>query len=185
MIKAYLAGPGIFRKDATERYAAFQAICLNYGIIALSPLDNQYPEAETPREKAHAIFRADRAQMDACDIVIADMSEFRGPSMDVGTAFEIGYCYAQGKTIYGYSSNLDPYTTKVHHHGIDPEANNETIEDFGLTDNLMVIFSVKEIHSTFKEAVMAACVDILHGMFVEGGSHGLPATPVSTPGETL
>jgi len=41
MIKAYIAGPDVFRSDSTEHFEKIKKLCLSHKIIALCPLDNQ------------------------------------------------------------------------------------------------------------------------------------------------
>jgi nucleoside 2-deoxyribosyltransferase len=43
------------------------------------------------------IFDVCVAMMQQCDLAIAQLTPFRGVSMDVGTAVELGYMHARGK----------------------------------------------------------------------------------------
>ena len=51
--------------------------------------------------------------MDGVDLVIANMTPFRGPSMDVGTAVELGYSFARGLPVFGYTNIVDDYEARV------------------------------------------------------------------------
>ncbi len=83
--------------------------------------------------------------------------------MDVGTAFEMGFATARGTPIFGYSNALGPYNARVPtgpSNG-DPrprDIDGLLIEDFGLQDNLMVVFgcSDSEVHSSLETALEAA-----------------------------
>ena len=68
-----------------------------------------------PRDEAdpHDIYRVCVAHMERCDVLIADMTPFRGPSMDVGTAFEMGFAKACRMPVFGYSNVLGPYNERV------------------------------------------------------------------------
>jgi len=50
-----------------------------------------------------AIYRGNVAHMDRSDAIVANMTPFRGVSMDAGTAFEMGYMAAKGKPVLGYT----------------------------------------------------------------------------------
>ena len=48
------------------------------------------------------IYKGDVDLMNRSRAVMANMVKFRGPGMDGGTAYEMGYMTAQGKVIIGY-----------------------------------------------------------------------------------
>ena len=52
--------------------------------------------------------------MRSCDLLIANCTPFRGVSMDVGTAFEIGFMRALGRPVFGYSNTPADYAARVH-----------------------------------------------------------------------
>lgn len=155
--RVYLAGPDVFFPDAKKLAVTYKAILAEYGLDGQFPLDNQI-QAATLQETALAIFEANYRLIDSCDAVLANMVPFRGPSMDVGTAWEVGYAYAQGKPIVGYTDILTPYRTKVHHSGFsqaetDPVDHlGHEIEHFEGIDNLMLTQSVRAIKPTLREA---------------------------------
>lgn len=109
--------------------------------------------------------------IDESDAVLANMTPFRGPSTDVGTAWEIGYAFAHGKPVIGYSEDLSLYHEKVHLHGWSHEAgqqrdrNDHEIEMFGDIDNLMLTQSVLTIAPSFE-----AAVEILREQLKKGGN---------------
>jgi nucleoside 2-deoxyribosyltransferase len=83
------------------------------------------------------------------DAIIANLTPFRGPGADPGTAYELGAMAARGKFCLGYSNDPVVYAdrvrrfTKVTEHDgqlIDPDG--LTVEDFGLNDNLMMIHAL-------------------------------------------
>jgi len=88
-----------------------------------------------------------RRMIDECDAVIANIEPFRGPHMDPGTAFEIGYAVAKGKPVYCY-------TTQAR------DENGDAIEDFGLTENLMIDSPARAICINFVDAVSAMKADL-------------------------
>ncbi len=161
--RIYLAGPGVFRTDEVEVGRAKKDLCARYGFEGVFPMD-PVPGAQA-RDEAdpHDIYRVCVAHMERCDILIADMTPFRGPSMDVGTAFEMGFATARGMPIFGYSNALGPYNERVPTGPSNGDARPRDIdglliEEFGLQDNLMVAFgcSDSEVHSSLETALEAA-----------------------------
>ena len=57
--------------------------------------------------------RRDRRLIDSCRALLANVTPFRGPSADVGTAWEMGYASGQGKPVVAYSDDLSVYREKV------------------------------------------------------------------------
>jgi nucleoside 2-deoxyribosyltransferase len=51
----------------------------------------------------HAVVKDCFAQVDACDLVLANLD---GPDCDSGTSAEIGYAFAKGKTIIGFRTDF-------------------------------------------------------------------------------
>ncbi|HWA88639.1 MAG TPA: nucleoside 2-deoxyribosyltransferase [Rhizomicrobium sp.] len=142
-LKAYLAGPDVFLPDAVEIGRRKRALCAEHGIVGLFPLDNEVSGVGTPRDLALTISRLNEAMIDSCDIVLANLTPFRSPSLDPGTAFEIGYARAAGKTIHGYSAaagTLLERTRAVFRLDLDTlrDRDGSSIENFGLVDNLMI-----------------------------------------------
>src|SRR5215210_3667590 len=104
---AYLAGPDVFLPDAPAHAARRAAICAAHGITALSPLNEDIaslaaqPEAEAWR----AIFAKDLEMMGRADLVIANLTPFRGASADSGTLVELGWFLRRAKPIFAYSNS--------------------------------------------------------------------------------
>lgn len=146
---AYLAGPEVFllpRSRAVELGERKKAICAAAGFDAAFPLDG-VPGGATPTEIALEIFDICVRMMTDADFVIANMTPFRGVSMDVGTAVEVGYMYALGKPVFGYTNNPESYRARVLATGVvTPDA--EDIEDFEFADNLMCEAAVLRSHGT-------------------------------------
>jgi nucleoside 2-deoxyribosyltransferase len=127
----YLAGPDVFLPDSAEIGRRKQAICAAHG------LDGRYPGGGidlaqlAPDEHARALFEGCVAMMDGCVAGLANLTPFRGPSADVGTAFEMGYLFGRGCPVFGYTSHVGDYASRV-----DDEV--LMVESFGLADNLML-----------------------------------------------
>jgi nucleoside 2-deoxyribosyltransferase len=143
-MKVYLAGPDVFLPN-TGVAAEKKALVAAAGHIPLYPLDAASPvDAATAGkpEVAAAIFAANVAMIRAADVVLANLTPFRGPSADVGTAWEAGFGHALGKPVFGYSNvavAFEARTRAILASGGD----GMEVEDFGLaSDNLMLHFSL-------------------------------------------
>lgn len=146
-MKVYLSGPEVFLEDANDVLARKMAICRELGWEGLSPLDNEIPaQVEDPRQAALAIYAGNLAMMDRADAIIANITPFRGPHMDPGTAFELGYMVAQGKPVMVYTQAIDSLVDRVadwsggltREAGVLRDHNGHAVENFGLFENLMI-----------------------------------------------
>ncbi|HIK41999.1 nucleoside 2-deoxyribosyltransferase [Thermoleptolyngbya sp. M55_K2018_002] len=135
----YLAGPDVFLPEPLEAARAKKEICAKYGFVGQFPFDNALDlSGLTPVEAGLAIYKSNIQLMDRCDLIVANMTPFRGPSMDVGTAFEMGYMAAQGKPVFGYSNDGRLYGDRVFQPTPERDENNLFVEQFGMHDNLML-----------------------------------------------
>lgn len=152
MQKIYLAGPEVFLPNALEIGIARKLLCHKYGYEGLFPLDNTITGSNL-KEIATAIRLANQAMIHECDIVIANLSPFRGPEPDSGTVWEVGYAQGLGKRVLAYSTDLRPLKEKTQSilnlGDTNCDASGMAIEDFGLTHNLM--FSQSVVASSFEE----------------------------------
>lgn len=168
-MKAYLAGPEVFFADRHEAGARKKRICAEYGIEGLYPLDA--PVDVSLPDAAARIFAANLDMIRRCDMVIANLTPFRGVSADVGTAAEVGMAFAMGKTVHGYSNAPESLFGRTARHSGegDPERRADgfayhrdgmSIEEFGLADNLMLIEAIRTSGGVFRQA---ASGDGAHG----------------------
>src|SRR6185312_2891450 len=161
--KVYLAGPEVFLRNAVEVGAAKVEICARHGLDGKFPLDTALKlDGLTPAEQAYAIARANEVLMDQCDAAIANLTPFRGPGMDPGTAYEIGFMRSRGKPVFGYSNHHLPLFDRVrkfsakpltHRPGSEPtmafeDADRLGIEQFGLAENLMIVSAINDSGGT-------------------------------------
>ena len=147
-MKIYLAGPEVFLPDADTIGERKKALCSHYGFEGLFPLDTQIAEQRSARDTGLMISEANETLIREADMVIANLTPFRGASADVGTVYELGLARGMGKTIHGYSNDPTPYTLRVLDHcgaasadqtaGELRDADGYKIEEFELHDNLMI-----------------------------------------------
>ncbi len=136
-LTAYLAGPDVFFPDALAHARRKVAICSRYGIIGRSPLESAV-DLSAP-DAALQIYRANRAMMLSCDIIIANLTPFRGPSADDGTAFEVGFFDALGRPAFAYSNVAGDLAARTRHFlAAMPDPAPFAIESFALPCNLML-----------------------------------------------
>jgi len=152
--RIYLAGPEVFRLDAEIEGYKLKAICTAHGLTGLFPLD----ESES---SAPGIYQACLAGIQACSAMVANISPFRGPHMDPGTAFEIGYAVALGKPVFGWTTHPNEMLTRITHEfaradelRVDTEG--MIVEDFGHAENLMIAVGLTSLHGSPGAAIAAA-----------------------------
>jgi len=144
--RIYLAGPDVFRPNALEIGARKKAICAQYGAEGLFPIDNEV-SVHVP-QASKAIFAGNIEMLESCDVVLANLTPFRGVGADQGTAFEIGYAHGRGKAIHGYSLDARTLLDRLRQLGAAQrgqtwvDQNDDAIENFGLIDNLMLVEAI-------------------------------------------
>jgi nucleoside 2-deoxyribosyltransferase len=157
----YLAGPEVFLPDPWARAAELKAMCDRLGAVGWFPMDNQADVAHPdPDVMAARICAADEALVARCDAIVANMTPFRGPSMDAGTCYEMGLAKGLGKLVVGWSEDPRRWGEKIA--AISPltpegdwfrDAQGMLVRDFGLVDNLMMVKGAEAVFSRFEDAV--------------------------------
>ena len=151
-LRIYLAGPDVFLANALEVGERKHELCRRFGFAGLFPLHQD----ESVGTDAAKIFRANCALMRLADIGLFNLTPFRGPSADSGTVFELGFLFALGKPVYGYSSATAVYSKRVEafegplldRQGRRWDRDGHAVEDLGLTDNLMIEQAIREAAGT-------------------------------------
>jgi nucleoside 2-deoxyribosyltransferase len=127
-MRAYLAGPDVFLMRAREHADAKIAICAKFGIEGCAPL-----------------LGGDIEMMRECDLIIANLTPFRGSSADAGTLVELGWFLGQAKPVFGYSNSAELFDARSYAYlaMIADPVPHLAVEGFGLPDNLMVSGAVE------------------------------------------
>lgn len=169
-LKVYLAGPEVFLPNALEHADVQRDLCLKYGFEPLHPMDNAIDLLMCDMQVASRLRRANIAQIEKCDIIVANCNPFRGICIDDGTAYEIGYANALKKKFYGYVKKLESlrertirdyprrYDRPKRRH-IDKEGY-EIVQDFGTSINLMIECGGRLIKGNFEDCIAATRNDI-------------------------
>jgi nucleoside 2-deoxyribosyltransferase len=150
-LRIYLAGPEVFLPDALAVGAEKVRLCAEAGFEGLFPLDASLDlEGLAKGEAARRIALANEALMRSADAIIANLTPFRGASRDAGTAYEVGFMRALGKTVLGYTNAGGDYASRARAFRLIPplpfdcDRADLEIEDFGLAENLMIAVAVSE-----------------------------------------
>ena len=157
----YLASAERYDPDACAKYEQMKAICASYGFDAVAPMDLVDNEAatdpENPYQTAAQLFHRYQQHVRDCDIILADLNDFRGyePSNDV--SFECGMGYQLGKKLFGYMRDTTPMRERIPNYGESREYRDEcgrNAENFDYPINLMFAGSMPIFQcSSFEDAV--------------------------------
>jgi len=177
----YLAGPEVFLPDpvaaGAEKKATIERLNQEndwpFKLIGLYPIDNEIENFAPDFATGIAIYHANLDLMNQAHFITANMVRFRGPSMDVGTAFEMGYmagldkpvlAYYDAKPFYGTEEKPSIYSDRVAKYyplskdKAGHDVHGQSIEDFQMADNLMMIGSLEtgegKISDSFEAAVL-------------------------------
>lgn len=140
-MRIYLAGPEVFLPDPLAMGAAKKAVCARLGMVGVFPLDppTLMPSGPPDWRRIHA---ANEMHIQGCDALIANLTPFRGIAADPGTVFELGYMRGLGRPVFGYTHVPGDYLHRAgpadRVAGAWRDVQGLEIEDFGLTENLMV-----------------------------------------------
>lgn len=178
----YLAGPEVFLPEPVKAGETAKQLIADLNkqhawpfiLEGVYPLDNEIPDFAPNYETGIRIFDANIELMDNADFIAANMVRFRGPSMDVGTAFEMGYMYGLGKPVFAYYE-AEPFYGEPETPGLykdrvatyyemsdNPEidAYGQSIENFGMPDNLMMVGALKSGAGTVAMSLEKAVLQI-------------------------
>lgn len=157
-IKIYLAGPDVFYPTDLEEGRKKVDLCLAYGFEGIYPSfllpHDLFTGEYSQDEKAQIIKSQCVYGIQEADIIMANLSPFRGHEMDSGTAFELGFAAALNKPIYGYTTDPRTYLQRMQEdtEGVYCDENNvwrdqyhDVIENVGLVENCMIGASCKKI----------------------------------------
>jgi nucleoside 2-deoxyribosyltransferase len=184
-MKIYLAGPDVFLPDAMEIGRRKLDLCTRHGLTGLYPLDNAVDLAA--KAASLQIFRGNEAMMQSADAIIANLTPFRGPGADAGTVYELGYMAARGKLCLGYSNDPSTYANRVgeftavtSRDGLLTDAQGLIVEDFGLSDNLMMIHAL-DLHGCALVTPRERPADIWHDLTAFESCLRLAAERLASP----
>lgn len=177
----YLAGPEVFLPDpigaGKSKKAKIEQLNREndwpFELVGLYPMDNEIADFAPDKKTGLAIYFANIKLMEQADYITANMVRFRGPSMDVGTAFEMGYmrgakkpvfAYYDAKPFYGADETPGMYNERVRkfypmsEDNPEVDADGQSVENFQMEDNLMMVGALESgaanIAPSFTDAVL-------------------------------
>lgn len=154
--RIYLAGPTVFQADADDAGARLVALCAQYGCEGLYPLDFDLDGPMSSRTIQAACLR----ELRSADGVVADLSPFRGPHADDGTAFELGFAHALGLPIWAYTTDPRPLIERIPGaraaSGHVRDDKGLLIENFGRAHNAMLAEAILHLGTSPEESIRIA-----------------------------
>ena len=148
--RIYLAGPEVFLPDPKGAGQLKCVLAERHGFHGLYPLDATVDLTGLGKPaRAQRISAANEQLMRGADALIANLTPFRGVSMDSGTAFEVGFMRALGRPVFGYSNVVPDYKARAaafRARGIptgDGDRSDIHIEDFDGAENLMITAAIE------------------------------------------
>jgi len=176
--RIYLAGPEVFfpAEEHQAIVAEKKRLLREAGLEGVDPLDTEmaFADNEAKPHRGHRIYQANRELMDSCDAIIANLTPFRGISADPGTVLEVGYMIGQGKPAFGFTLDSRRYRERAGE--TDRDELGHAVEDFGMSDNLMIEGGIRESggelfvaeepgeHRFFSGEVFWRCAEAVAGM---------------------
>ncbi len=146
----YLAGPDLWFPDAAEHALNQRALCEEAGFAPFTAFDQSTVESDPSEVMAREIYADRIGRLRQADAVIANLTPWRGPHAEPGTAFEMGFASALGKPVFAYlnvtaedEADLKGRIEAVFgampdEDGRPRDALGSEIEDFGLPESLML-----------------------------------------------
>lgn len=163
----YLSGFERYDSKGGMIFTKMKEICSRYGYESVSPLD-QAPGVEkivteNPYIWAANVFDNYQQHVRNCDIIIANLNDYRGYEINNDVGFECGMGFQLGKRLYGFMDNTDKLINKIPHLGEEMEYRDHTgsnVEDFDYPANLMFGSSMKIFEGTFENIIEKVVKDL-------------------------
>ncbi len=169
--KVYLAGPTVFHPEFAAIFRDRKKLCAELGFEGVAPIDGDAEIAPTTDDAAGlkllaaAIRGGNVDKIRTCDAIIADITPFRGPGADDGTAWEMGFGEALGKVVLAFSEQAGvPYANQVENRsGVRPttlenpqplDIDGLLVENFLLPANLMLAAGPEGVLPSFEAALV-------------------------------
>lgn len=152
--RIYLAGPEVFLPEPHAIAGEKRQLCAEFGFTGIFPLDADLDLGGlAPGEQAHRISRANEDLIRSCDLLVANLTPFRGISADSGTVYEVGLMSGLGRPVLGYTNSADDYASRADAYRAgwiegragpcgDGDRGDVSVERFGLAENLMIASAI-------------------------------------------
>jgi len=146
----YLGGPDVALPEAGTVLSRKRQMCAGKGFVPVLASDTVLVETDPSEAMAREIY-ADRVQrLRLADAAILNLTPWRGPNCNVGTAFEAGFMAALGKPVFAYINVQSEDDAELRGRieaemgleldraGVWRDGFGGEIEDFGLPEDLML-----------------------------------------------
>ncbi len=100
---AYIAGP-LFNAKEREFLEDINSVCQAIGISTYLPARDG---GLLSQDNSNEVFQTDIKALNKADILVANLN---GVDVDSGTAFELGYAFAQGKKLFGLHTDFRTFS---------------------------------------------------------------------------
>lgn len=148
MKSIYLAGPEVFFPDGDSRLAHKARLVREAGFLPVHAGVMAYPECETLFASGCAISAVNELCLRGADILLANLTPFRGVGADTGTVFELAFMAALGRPIFAYSEDPRSHLQRVSDfyqsapvsdsEGVLRAPDGLMVEEHDMVDNLMI-----------------------------------------------
>lgn len=145
----FLAGPDLWFPGADELLVRKRALCEAAGYVPLIG-GGELVETEASEAMARETYAKALERLRAADAVVVNLTPWRGPNADPGSAFEAGFAAALGKPVFAYlnvaTEEEAEYRGRVEmicgatpdDDGVWRDLDGCEVEDFALPENLML-----------------------------------------------
>jgi nucleoside 2-deoxyribosyltransferase len=167
-MRVYLAGPELFLADAARIAAAKRAVCAAHGLTGVFPTDPPPVPPPSGEPEWYRLYLGNEAHIRSCDALIANLTPFRGPSADPGTAYELGFMRALGRPVHGFMNTAARFGSRTlaalgpdarrRADGVWEDAEGMAVEEFDLHDNLMIEGGIRAAGGCFETAAVPPTV---------------------------
>ena len=155
----YLSDTVRYEPDAESRYEEMKRVLGEMGFDAVSPCDpvpgTEITDGDNDYTAAARLFDRWQQHVRDCDIILADLNDFRGYEVSTDVGFECGMAFQLGKKMYGYMGSTAPMIERVPHFGPGREFRDHTgsnVENFNYPLNLMFACSMEIAEGTYRDA---------------------------------
>lgn len=147
--KVYFADSLRYDDGSEERGKKLREAFSQAGFELILPMDPVERTRIDPQDNAYvrAAKMFDRYQQHVrdCDILLADLNDFRGYEVSTDVGFECGMAFQLGKQLHGFMADTRPMKERVPSFGAQREYRDQTgsnVEDFNYPLNLMFACSM-------------------------------------------
>ena len=164
--KVYVAGAWPFENNWLEIADRIRALCIENNLepIFLAPDEGNRPTFTNPWSTKSYIFHHHDQQLQASNVIIANLNPFKGYEPDCGTAWECGAAYMYGHKMYGYMDSLAPLIHKIPNvvgeDGRHYDMYGSVVDDFDYPADLRFGSSMKLFEGKFETVVRQVALDL-------------------------